>query len=290
MNDKNLVTRSCPALILFVVDMSGSMAEKIFYEGRLIPKSDTISQIVNINISEIISKCIRGKEFCDYFNLAILGYNGDGVTSLLKKHCTTEKDYITVTDLMNADIEDFEYDFTMMVGGEITEFTRKAKKFINITPYHTTPMYAALKESYEIARKWCREKGAQSVPPIIINITDGEASDASADDLLLISSRIKNLSTNKGNSIFVNIHISTSEPEKQIVFPLEPTGLKDIKFGNLLYDMSSELSEEISCSMSRQANVPWCEGDKLRAVGYNTSISQLFNVLQIGSLSVTIES
>lgn len=288
MNEQNLVTRSCPALIIFIVDMSGSMAEKIFYESKRISKCDAISQIVNISISEIVDRCVNGTEHRDYFNLVILGYNGDGVTSLLRNYCSEGKEYATINDLEQADITPITYGLRMMVDDEMTEVTRKSKKYITIKPFHTTPMYSALQEAYEIGRTWCKEKGAQSVPPIFINITDGEASDATTDDLLIVAGKIKSLSTNRGNSIFVNVHISTSEQSEKVVFPLEAKGLKDIKFGNLLYDMSSELSEDISRMISRQTDVPWHEGDKLRAVGYNTSISQLFNILQIGSLSVGI--
>lgn len=288
MNELNLVTRSCPALIIFIVDMSGSMAEKIFYEGKRIPKCDAISQIVNISISEIIDRCVNGTEHRDYFNLVILGYNGEGVTSLLKSYCSEGREYATVNDLEQADIKPITYGLHMMVDGEMMEVTRKSKTYISIKPFHTTPMYSALQRAYDIGRKWCKEKGVQSAPPIFINITDGEASDATTEDLLMVAGKIKSLSTNRGGSIFVNIHVSTTEQKEKIIFPLESKGLKDIKFGNLLYDMSSELSPEVSSMISRQTDAVWHEGDRLRAVGYNTSISQLFNVLQIGSLSAGI--
>lgn len=286
MNEQNLVTRSCPVLLIYTIDMSGSTCEKLFYNGVISQKCEVISQLVNLNISEIIDKCVSGEEYRDYFHIVILGYNGDGVVSLLKQYCTKEREYVTITDLVMAKIDPVTYHSYMVIDGVTHEVTRSSRKYINITPFHTTPMRGALLEAYRIGFNWSKEMGPSSIPPIFINITDGDASDGSPEELLELSRRIKNISTDKGDALFVNIHINTSEGSETIVFPRDPKGLKDIKFANLLYEMSSELSEAISQMMSKETQTEWCEGDKLRAVSYNTSMSQLFNILQIGSLSI----
>lgn len=286
MNEQNLVTRSCPVLLVYTIDMSGSTVENLFYNGRNCQKCEVISQLVNLNISEIIDKCVSGEEYRDYFHIVILGYNGDGVISLLKQYCTKGREYATVNDLVMAEIAPVTYHSHMVIDGVNHEVTRLSRKYVNVTPFHTTPMRKALFEAYRIGSNWSKEMGSSSIPPIFINITDGDASDGSDDDLIELSRKIKSISTNKGTALFVNIHIATTDTDTHIIFPRNPKVLKDIKFANLLYEMSSELSESISQMMSKETQAEWYEGDRLRAVSYNTSMSQLFNILQIGSLSI----
>lgn len=284
--NRNLITCSSPALIIFTVDMSGSMSEKVLYEGNSMSKADVVSQIVNISITELIGKCCRGTEHKDYFNLIILGYCGITVTSLLEKYSPNGNYYVTPNDLLKSNVLPVTYVGQLFVDGKKVKVSRSSNEYVKLEAFHTTPMYAALQEAYALAGKWCKEKGSTSVPPIVVNITDGEASDAPDGQLLDIADRIKGITTSRGKATFVNIHISKSIKDKVIIFPSSPDGLKDIRFAELLYDMSSELSEDVSKTMSECTMSRWQNGTKLRAVAYNTSPSQLFNVLQIGSLSV----
>lgn len=286
--NRNLITCSSPGLIIFTVDMSGSMSEKILYQGELMSKCDVVSQIVNVSITELIGKCCRGTEHKDYFNLIILGYCGTTVASLLDKYATNGNYYVTPNDLLNADIPAVTYVSRPLVNGAEVKVTRSSNEFVKLISYHTTPMYAALQEAYTLATMWRKEKGSTCVPPFIINITDGEASDAPDGQLLDIADRIKGLNSNRGKSTLINIHISGLLDDNFILFPSSSDEVKGIRFAELLYEMSSELSEDVSKSMSAYTNGTWQPGMKLKAVAYNTSPSQLFNVLQIGSLSVGI--
>lgn len=284
--NRNVITCSSPALIIFTVDMSGSMSEKIIFEGNLMSKCDVVSQIVNISITELIGKCCRGTEYKDYFNLIILGYCGSTVISLLEKFSQSENYYVTPSDLIHANVPAVNYVGRPFIDGKEVKVSRSSNEFVKLISYHTTPMYAALCEAYSLAGRWRKEKGSTAVPPFIINITDGEASDAPDGQLIDMADRIKGINTNRGKSTLVNIHISGSLEEKVILFPSSPDELKGIKYAELLYEMSSELTEEASKMVSGYASGTWQQGTRLRAVAYNTSPSQLFNVLQIGSLSV----
>lgn len=287
MNSKNKgITRANPALIVFTVDMSGSMSEKIFFEGRTMSKCEAVTQIVNLNLSEIAGRCCNGRKYNDYFNITILGYSGAGVESLLDRYSSRNGYFVTVSELMSAQVEPVTYTSRLMVEGKEAIVNRASSNFIKLTAYHTTPTYAALSEAYEIGRKWCTEKGEGAHAPIFINITDGEASDATEEDLLNISDRIKSITTSLGASLFVNIHIGGDAADHSIVFPENTEGLSGTRFAKLLYEMSSELDEELSRELCSGMRLQLSDGAKVRSVGYNTSISQLFNILQIGSISV----
>ena len=281
------VTRSNPALVLFMVDMSGSMSESINFENVNMPKCDALGRIVNQSLTEIILRCRRGNEYRNYFNIVVLGYDGSGVTSLLEKYNDTDSDFTTIDNLVNSDAPTVLYSSKCIVDGKTYITDRDVREFIKIRALERTPMFEALNKAHELGRKWVTSKGADSVPPIFINITDGGATDATEQDLIDISKKIKSLKSLGGNATFVNIHINDVSDSEAIIFPLGNKNLENIKYANTLYNMSSELSEVMSKQMSQIIGRKWLEGDKLRALAYNTPLTHLLDVIQIGSLSIS---
>ena len=55
-------------------------------------------------------------------------------------------------------------------------------------------MYEALCEAHELVDEWCaRRENAESFPPVIFNITDGEATDCNEEELQNIARRIRSI-------------------------------------------------------------------------------------------------
>lgn len=275
------VTRANPALIVFMVDMSGSMSENILFEDKLMQKNEALSRIVNSTLTEIIYTCRRGGEYRDYFNFVVLGYDGGGVASLLEKYNTTKSDFTNVQDLINSNTERVPYHKN--VDGTLSD--TKFWEFVKIGAMERTPMFEALTQAYNLGKKWIASKTISPSPLMFINITDGGATDACDKELIDIAKKIKSLRTAGGQAILMNIHISTVDGDKTIIFPRDKKGLDAIKNADLLYEMASELPEWMSEIMSNKLGLNWVEGDKYRALGYNTLITQLFDVLQIGTIS-----
>ena len=61
-----------------------------------------------------------------------------------------------------------------------------------------TPMCEALRRVRDIAAAWCADPAhAESFPPMVFNITDGEASDSDEEELAQIAGRIRSLMAKK---------------------------------------------------------------------------------------------
>src|SRR2546426_6564897 len=69
-----------------------------------------------------------------------------------------------------------------------------------------TPMCAALKEATRIVETWCQEH-PKGFPPIVINITDGEATDG---DLVVEARKLTAVGGDGGSVFLFNIHLSST--------------------------------------------------------------------------------
>ena len=81
-------------------------------------------------------------------------------------------------------------------------------------------MYELLLCVTDMVERWCREpQNRQSFPPVIFNITDGEATDATPEMVLRAAENLKAVATEDGNVLLVNIHLSSEPSAKALLFP-----------------------------------------------------------------------
>ena len=102
-----------------------------------------------------------------------------------------------------------------------------------------TPMCAALDYVRKIAESWCTSH-PQSFPPVVIHLTDGEPTDG---DPLPYAEALKSLSTEDGQLLLFNCHISESQANP-VVFPNSEQILGD-ELAKALFRMSSELPDKL---------------------------------------------
>lgn len=76
-------------------------------------------------------------------------------------------------------------------------------------------MYEALLYVHDLVEAWCRRpEHRESFPPLVFNITDGEASDSDEEELAQIAGRIRSLGTDDGRALLVNIHLASGEARR----------------------------------------------------------------------------
>ena len=151
-----------------------------------------------------------------------------------------------------------------------------------------TPMYQALDHAYEIAEAWCRNPAhAESFPPTVFNITDGEATDCDEEELRTICERIRSLRTCDGNVLLINIHIAPDESQHAVFFPTEEEAAYPNRYAGVLYGCSSPMPEVFNEAI-REAKGPGAL-PPFRGMSYNASAEQLIAMLNIGSISVKTE-
>ncbi len=151
-----------------------------------------------------------------------------------------------------------------------------------------TPMCEALRRVRDIAAAWCADPAhAESFPPMVFNITDGEATDCDDAELRAVAGQIKSLRTADGNVLLVNIHIAAGDTPHTVFFPSAEEASYPNRYAEVLYDCSSPMPEVFNEAI-REAKGPGAL-PPFRGMSFNASAEELITMLNIGSISVKTE-
>lgn len=274
------ITREHRTAFILLTDRSGSMAEEVAFEGERMTKADAVAQIINRFLEELVNRCRREEGIRDYFDIAIVEYGGEGVRYLLGAD-----GFITPSELAKVPCDTrTRHILRRLPGGNLVSVARSEREWITPRSAGNTPMGAALAEAEKLVRRWCSSpSNARSFPPTVINITDGEASDACNRVLCDFAAGIRGTGTSDGNTLLLNIHLAQGNREDAgVSFPCSPDELPPHHYARLLWDMSSLLPEcyEQAVSEGRAGAMP-----PFRAISYNCAVDELFSMLTIGSVS-----
>ena len=280
------ITRTHRTAFILLIDGSGSMNEEILFHGKRMTKAEAVASITNGMLFELVERARRSDGVRDYYDISVLTYSGDNeVYSLLPEG----REMLSVAELAAGEIpmkrELVEY---RMPDGSTSLRELPVPDWIAAEAAGQTPMYQALDHAYEIAEAWCRNPAhAESFPPTVFNITDGEATDCDEEELRTICERIRSLRTCDGHVLLINIHIAPDESQHAVFFPTEEEAAYSNRYAGVLYDCSSPMPEVFNEAI-RDAKGPGAL-PPFRGMSYNASAEQLIAMLNIGSISVKIE-
>lgn len=280
------ITRTHRTAFIFIIDGSGSMAEKIRFRGRTMTKADAVASITNGMLFELIERARRSDGVRNYYDIAVLGYSGnDEVYSLLPGG----REVISVTELAAAEpsLKTEVAEYRLPDGSNaLREIATPA--WVEPEAVGQTPMCEALRRVRDIAAEWCADPAhAESFPPVVFNITDGEATDCDDEELRAVAEQIKSLRTADGNVLLVNIHIAAGDTPRTVFFPSEEEAGYPNRYAAVLYDCSSPMPAVFDEAI-REAKGPGAM-PPFRGMSYNASAEQLITMLNIGSISVKTE-
>jgi hypothetical protein len=263
---KNLTISSTnPCLIIYLIDQSGSMSEK--FGNAYHSKAEELANAINEVIYEVGLRCIgSGGELKNRFELAIIGYGkeGDKVQSGWEGQLSNK----WVVYIKNI----FDYPL-----GQVSD------KPVWIKPYAigSTPM----KKAFENARRLCQDwinwgNHRECHPPIIINITDGAATDSGSNFIELKNEveTIKRIATIYGTVSILNIHISSINGDR-VLFANDISNIND-RFAKLLFEMSTPLNENM-VRLARQKG--YDIQNNAKGYVFNGNATDLINFLNIGT-------
>lgn len=278
------ITREHRTAFVILIDQSGSMAEKIDYDGRMITKAEAVAEVTNQIIGELIERARRQDGVRDYYDIAVVGYSGEGVTSVLG-----DKDgaFVSIEDLAARDVDVQMHESQRLTpSGDLISHSVATPMWVLPRAMGETPMYEGLNYTFDAVKDWIsRRENIDSFPPIIFNITDGESSDCSPEGMINISHKIGSLSTTDGNAFMINVHIASSSAQQSMLLPT----LDEVNACTNKYAKDLGLASSI---MPPIYNNMICEIRKMKYSGefvgmsYNTSISELITILNIGTISV----
>lgn len=259
-----VVTASNPCLLIYMLDRSASMSDK--FGNADISRAQALSNAINEVIYEVGLRSVGSLgELKNKFEIALFAYGENTV-------------------------------FKGWEGDLSSKFVHPIKKIFDtplstsdngqpewIKPYASggTPMLAAFTNVKELCEDWIDWGNHREIchPPIIINITDGEATD---DDTPFSKLRntvreIQNLETDYGNTIVMNIHISGKNYDK-VMFPNRP--VSDNKYENMLYEISSQLYPRM---IEQAKKVGYNIADDARGYIFNGDSSDLIKFINVGT-------
>lgn len=279
------ITRTHRTAFVLAIDCSGSMAEQIVFLGRRMSKAEAVALVANRLLFELCERARRSDGIRDYYDVAVLGYAGKTIRSLLGD----DNRFYSVAEL--ARLADTlptagQGEYRLPDGSAALLDEVPVPVWIAPEARDETPMYEALLDVRELVAEWTMNpRHAESFPPVVFNITDGEASDCDDDELRGVCRQIRSLHTDDGNVLLINIHIASGSEKRSIIFPTADEAAYGNRYAALLFECSSEMPAAFEPAIREiRGGMP-----PYRGMSYNASISELIAILNIGSISVKTE-
>ena len=273
------ISRLNPACFLFLIDQSGSMTQALAGQpGQR--KMDQAAAAINRILDTMVQRCSQGMDVLDYFHIGVIGYftdqRGNSAISSVFPETTLEQPFLTVSEVADvAELEERQVKVNDGAGGLVDVMQQVPVWLVPFAQYGT-PMCGALNVAQRALETWIG-RYPSSYPPIVINVSDGAASDGHPESH---AQSVMGLSTSDGNTLLFNVHLS-EVPAAPIQYP----GREDVlpqndEFAALLFRMSSVLPES-SRAQATVLDLPISE--ESRGYVFNADMTALVQFLDIGT-------
>jgi len=265
------ISRTNPSCIIFLIDQSYSMTDKM--GGGTDSKADELARAINRILQELIIKCSSGEEIRRYFQIGVIGY-GNKVGPALGG-ALQGKPLVWVDELYQNPLRVDEITRKVPDGaGGLVDASFKLPIWFDAVADNGTPMCQALSQVLQLTKDWVQAH-PDSYPPIVINFTDGESTDG---DPLPLAKQLMDLTTNDGNTLMLNLHLSSSKT-RDISFPDGEDALPD-RYSKMLFKMSSVLPASMGESAAQFGYK--VSGDSHGFV-FNAALEDVIQFLNIGT-------
>lgn len=276
------ITRNTPTAFIFMIDQSISMSRKLNYRGEFITLADAVARIVNNQINELVLRCIKTNEVRHYYDIAVVGYGDDANYGW--KGTLAGRDFVSPEELKNNPFKKItvKEEKRTRKGVELKE-VEKVQWVEPVAAGKYTRAHKAFALVKELLDKWMKEHHEKDCyPPTIINITDGAFNGIAnpREVNTQLANELKALFTNDGNVLLWNIHV-TPDNQEQILLPISKTELKEDKYSEWLYDMSSLLPSRYNQPIGDLRGD--AENTRHVAMATNTDLSTLIQLMDIGT-------
>jgi hypothetical protein len=265
-------TKSLPGCLLVLLDQSGSMAEQFGADKR--SKAVAAARAVNMALEAVVDQCTKGESVRDYFHTGVIGYGTNTAVELLGGG-SGPAGLLTASELeTKAQIEEIETE-------EVDEIGKlkvvKCSKWFDPVCAGGTPMDEALKMAGEKLKAWVA-KYPNSFPPIVLNITDGEANVPEAAEAA--AQELQKVSTRDGDTLLFNCHISATGAAA-VEYPTSDVGLPD-DHAKWLFRISSDIPDSLVSNAQASGLSVVTAGS--RGFVYNATAGKLVKFLRIGTV------
>lgn len=270
------ISRNNPGCFLFLLDQSYSMGAPI--SGSSAAKAFALASMINELLYAIVLECT--KDFQElprhYFDVGVIGYSGQGVNALLPG--TSRRRVIVPVHAYAATGRPVEQSRTVRAyDGTVEREQTTVPEWIQPVNAGWTPMSQALGLAHKVLRGWVKAHRS-SFPPIVLNITDGVATDG---DPRGPARRITRLETRDGPVLLFNLHLSEAQGAS-VAFPVAPPS--GIPQAELLFEMSSVLPGTLVQASGYADRI----APGARGFVFNGGATSLMDFLRIGTSTTSL--
>jgi hypothetical protein len=215
-----------------MIDQSGSMSDPWTEPTR--SKAQALADSINRLLQNLVIKCAKSEGVRDYFHVGVIGYGGSVGPAFGGALATRELAPISEIAANPLRIDEKTKKVEDGAGGLVDQTIRFPIWFEPLAQ-NGTPMCQALFLANKIVSGWLADHPA-CFPPTVIHLTDGESTDGDATEAMR---NLTNLSSNDGNVVLFNLHVSSSPAV--VAFPDSPAGLPDA-YAQMLFGCASKLT------------------------------------------------
>ncbi|MHC4128075.1 MAG: VWA domain-containing protein [Planctomycetota bacterium] len=268
------ISRDNPSCFLFLVDQSTSMEEEVAAGDATQQKATGVADTMNRWLQELSIKCAKSDGVRDYYHVGVIGY-GKKVGPALNT-ASNGQPMVPISQIADNPSRLEERTKKMPDGaGGMTEQTIRFPVWFDPIADGGTPMCRAAGEAEAILQDWLTQH-PDCYPPIVIHITDGEATDGDPTE------RIRNLTTmssTDGNVMLFNIHLSANPNASPISFPDSVDDLPD-DYARMLFETASPLTPTMRALAKEHGFSP---SESARSFVLNADMVLLVQAIDIGT-------
>ena len=276
------ISRNNPGCFLFLLDQSGSMHGALGGQPDT-RKMDAAADAINRVLDAVSQRCSQGMDIRDYFHIGVITYNtdstGHATLGAALPGTTPEQPFLTVSQVVDvAEVEERQARESDGAGG-IVEVTRKFPVWLHPDASYGTPMCEALSTAAEAIQAWI-DQHPDSYPPMVINVTDGDATDGNPEP---VAQGIMALGTSDGNALLYNAHLSEMNA-MPIQYLAQDSDLPPDEYAARMFRMSSVFPEPVR-ELAESMGLPVTPGS--RGYVFNADLVALVQFLDIGTRAAT---
>ena len=266
------LSRTNPSCFIFLIDQSSSMMEPFGGQPEK-SKAQGVADGINRLLQNLVLKCAKSDGIRDYFHVGVIGYGGR-VAWALGGELAGQK-LLPLSVLANNPLRVEQRTRKVDDGaGGLVEQKFKFPVWFESMANGRTPMCQALSEAAQALTGFI-QKYPGCYPPLVVNISDGKATDGNPE---VNAAALRNLASSDGNALLFNAHLS-SIPARPIEFPAEESELTDLE-ARLLFRMSSVLPPKLAAAAQTEG---FRVADSTRGFVFNADLVAVLRFLDIGT-------
>lgn len=266
------LSRTNPTCFIFLIDQSSSMSEPFGAQPDK-SKAQGVADGINRLLQNLVLKCAKNDGIRDYFYVGVIGYGGRVAWALggqLAGHTLLPVSAIASNPLR---VEQRTRKVDDGAGGLIDQ-NFKFPVWFEAVAGGRTPMCGALAEAAGAIHGFL-QKYPNCFPPLVINISDGKATDGDPE---ANAESLRKLASADGNILLFNAHLSSTQA-RPIEFPSHESELAD-HHAALLFRMSSVLPAKMREAAKKEG---YRVDDHTRGFVFNADLVSVLRFLDIGT-------